>query len=54
VSCEECFLEEKVFMCNIWSVCFNETVIISVLRSVAGRQLVETENPSACTTVVCK
>jgi hypothetical protein len=39
------------FVCNIWSVWFNETVIIPVLRSVARRRLVETENPSACATV---
>jgi hypothetical protein len=32
-------------------------VVVSVLRSVARRRLVETENPGACTTVnwkVCK
>jgi hypothetical protein len=29
-------------------------VLVSVLRSVARRQLVETENPSACAMVECK
>jgi hypothetical protein len=29
-------------------------VLVSVLRSVARRRLVETENPSACATVNCK
>jgi hypothetical protein len=29
-------------------------VLVSVLRSVARRRLVETENPSACATVGCK
>jgi hypothetical protein len=53
VSCEECFLEEKV-LCVIFGVCDNETVIIPVLRSVTGRRLVETENPNACATVNCK
>jgi hypothetical protein len=45
------------FVCNIWNVWFNETVIIPVLRSFARKRLVETENPSACATVnwkVCK
>jgi hypothetical protein len=28
---------------NIWSVWFNETIIIPVLRSVTGKRLVETE-----------
>jgi hypothetical protein len=41
-------------MRNIWSVRFNETVIIPVLIFVVGRRLVETENPSACATVNCK
>jgi hypothetical protein len=31
-----------------------ETVVVSVLRSVARRRLAETENPSACATVCCK
>jgi hypothetical protein len=31
-----------------------ETVVVSVLRSVARRRLVETGNPSACATVCCK
>jgi hypothetical protein len=30
------------------------TVIVSVLRSVARRRLVKTDNPSACATVKCK
>jgi hypothetical protein len=47
-------LKRECFMCNIWSVWFNETVIIPVLSTVAGWRLVETENPSACATVVCK
>jgi hypothetical protein len=29
-------------------------VLVSVLRSVARRRLVKTENPSACATVNCK
>jgi hypothetical protein len=29
-------------------------VIVSVLRSVARRRLVETESPSACATLNCK
>jgi hypothetical protein len=41
-------------MCNIWSVYFIETVIVSMLRYVARRRLVETENPSACATLNCK
>jgi hypothetical protein len=38
------------FMCNIWSV----RLVVSVLIAVARRRLVETGNPSACATVVCK
>jgi hypothetical protein len=29
-------------MCAIWTVYFNETVIVSVLKSVARKRLVET------------
>jgi hypothetical protein len=42
------------FMCNTWSVWLSETVIVSVLRSIARRLLVETENPNACATVNSK
>jgi hypothetical protein len=42
------------FVCSIWSVWFNETVIIPVLRSVAGKRLVETGSACACATVCCK
>jgi hypothetical protein len=38
-------------MCNIWSVWFNETVIVCVLGSAAGRRWVETEAPIPCATV---
>jgi hypothetical protein len=38
------------FKWNIWSV----RLIVCALRSVAGRRLVERENPSACATVNCK
>jgi hypothetical protein len=31
-----------------------ETLIVCVLRAVAGRRLVETGRTSACATVVCK
>jgi hypothetical protein len=31
----------------------SESVIVSVLRSVARRRLVKTGNPSACATVKC-
>jgi hypothetical protein len=42
------------FVRNVWSEWFNEIIIIPVLRSVAGKRLVETENHSACATVCCK
>jgi hypothetical protein len=58
LACEGLACDLKtLFMCNIWSVWLNETVLVSVLRSVAGRRLVKTENPSACATVnwkLCK
>jgi hypothetical protein len=54
VSCEECLLEEKV-LCVIFGVCdLMGLFIIPVSRSVARRQLVERENPSACATVSWK
>jgi hypothetical protein len=48
--CEECFCEEKIYVWHLKC----ETVVASVLRAVAGRRLVEFENPSACATVCCK
>jgi hypothetical protein len=41
-------------MCIIWSVLFNEIVIVCVSLSVAGKRRVETVNPIACATVNCK
>jgi hypothetical protein len=44
-----------VLSCSgIGSVCFRETCIIPVLRSVVWRRLVEAGNPSACAAVKCK
>jgi hypothetical protein len=41
-------------MCNIWSVLFNETVVVFVLRSIARRQIVKMKNPCAHATMYCK
>jgi hypothetical protein len=51
-ACEdfECDLKTS-FMCNTWNVQSSEIVIVSVLRSVARRRLVETKNLSACAMV---
>jgi hypothetical protein len=38
------------FRCNIWVI----WVLVSVLKSVARRRPVETDNPSACAAVKCK
>jgi hypothetical protein len=46
---EERIMKIEDFMCDI-----EVRLIIPVLRAVARRRLVETENPSACKTVCCK
>jgi hypothetical protein len=38
----------------VWRLCMWLEVIVYMLRSVARRRLVETENPSACAMVNCK
>jgi hypothetical protein len=47
---EDCFCEEKIYMVYLK----RKTVIVCASRSVARRQLVERDNPSACATVHCK
>jgi hypothetical protein len=40
--------ERTLFLCDIWSVQFSETVTVPVLRSTARRRLVKMKNPSVC------
>jgi hypothetical protein len=48
---EERIVRIEGFMCDILKC---ESAIISVLRAVARRRLLETENPSACATMCYK
>jgi hypothetical protein len=50
VSFEECFCEEKICVQYLES----KTLIVCMLRPVARRRLVETDNPSVCATVCWK
>jgi hypothetical protein len=50
VSKEHCFYEEKIYVEYLKIV----KLTVCASRSVAGRRLVEQENPSACAAADCK
>jgi hypothetical protein len=49
VSLEDCFCEKKIYV-EYWEC---KTVTVCASKSIAGKRLMESDNPSVCATVNC-